>query len=60
MRAEMSAENLVLCLAVEMLAHPADIVQAIQEDKETLALVRKFGKGLASYEEVREAVSAIC
>lgn len=60
MRAEMSAENLVLCLAGEMLAHPADIVQAIQEDKKTLALVRKFGNGLASYEEVREAVSAIC
>lgn len=60
MKAEMSAENLVLCLAGEMLAHPADIVQAIQEDEETLALVRKFGKGEASYEEVRDAVSAIC
>ena len=60
MKAEMSAVNLIQCLAGDMFCHPADIVQAIQEDEETLALVRKFGKGLASYEEVREAVSAIC
>lgn len=56
----MSAVSLVSCLAGEMLADPALIVEAIKEDEEVLALVRQYGKGLASYEEVREAVSAIC
>ena len=51
---------LVRCLAGEMFAHPADIVEAIQEDQEVLSIVRKYGKGLISYEEVRDAVSAIC
>lgn len=56
----MSAEMLVRCLAGEMYALPEMIVEAIQEDQETLALVRRYGRGLATYEEVREAVSAIC
>jgi hypothetical protein len=56
----MSAEMLVRCLAGEMDSHPEMIVEAIQEDEETLALVRRYGRGLATYEEVREAVSAIC
>lgn len=56
----MSAEMLVRCLAGEMFSHPEMIVEAIQEDQETLALVRRYGRGLATYEEVREAVSAIC
>lgn len=56
----MSAEMLVRCLGGEMFAHPASIVEAIEQDSEVLALVRRYGKGLATYEEVREAVSAIC
>lgn len=56
----MSAPTLILCLAGEMDSLPALIVEAIQEDPDTLALVRRYGKGLATYEEVREAVSAIC
>ena len=56
----MSAPALIQCLAGEMDSLPALIVEAIQEDPDTLALVRRYGKGLATYEEVREAVSAIC
>ena len=56
----MSAVSLVSCLAGEMFADPALIVEAIREDEEVLALVRQYGKGHATYEEVREAVSAIC
>jgi hypothetical protein len=43
-----------------MFAYPGDVVDAIKEDSEVLALVRRYGKGLATYEEVRDAVSAIC
>lgn len=60
MKAEMSAVNLIQCLAGEMFYHPADVVQAIQEDEEVRALVRRYGRGEVSYEEVREAVNAIC
>ena len=56
----MSAEMLVRCLAGEMDSLPALIVEAIQEDEDTLALVRRYGKGEATYQEVLEAVSAIC
>ena len=56
----MTAEMLVRCLAGEMDSLPDLIVEAIQEDEEVLALVRRYGKGAATYEEVRDAVSAIC
>lgn len=56
----MSAVSLVSCLAGEMDSLPDLVLEAIQEDGEVLALVRQYGKGLATYEEVREAVSAIC
>jgi hypothetical protein len=60
MNKPMSAELLVMCLAGEMYAYPADIVEVIKEDKEVLSLVRQYGKGLATYEQIRDAVSAIC
>ena len=56
----MSAVSLVSCLAGEMDSLPDLVLEAIQEDEEVLALVRQYGKGLAAYEEVIEAVSAIC
>lgn len=56
----MSAVNLISCLAGELLTLPVLLVEAIKEDSETLAVVRRYGKGQASYEEVRDAVSAIC
>ena len=55
----MSAPDLIQCLAGELLTLPALLVEAIKEDSDTLALVRRYGKGQASYEEVRDAVNAI-
>lgn len=60
MTAPMSAPMLIQCLAGEMYSHPEMILEAIREDQDTLSLVRRYGRGLATYEEVREAVSAIC
>lgn len=60
MNKPMSATMLIECLAGEMLSYPALIVEAIQEDQETLSIVREYGKGLVTYEAVRDAVSAIC
>lgn len=55
----MSAPMLVQCLAGELYADPYIIVEMIKEEESVLALVRQYGKGLATYEEVRDAVSAI-
>lgn len=56
----MSAVSLISCLAGEIDSLPDLIVEAIKEDSEVLALVRQYGKGGATYQEVLEAVSAIC
>ena len=50
---------LVQCLAGELYADPHLLVEIIKEDESVLALVRQYGKGLATYEKVRGAVSAI-
>ena len=55
----MSAPMLVQCLAGELYADPHLLVEIIKEDESVLALVRQYGKGLATYEKVRGAVSAI-
>ena len=51
---------LIQCLAGELYAHPQMPVELIKEDQEVLTLVRSYGKGGATYQEVLEAVSAIC
>jgi hypothetical protein len=56
----MSAPMLIQCLAGELLADPALLVETIKEDDSALAIVRQYGRGRATYEEVRDAVSAIC
>jgi hypothetical protein len=42
-----------------MLTEPALLVEIIREDEEALAVVRQYGRGKASYEEVRNAVSCL-
>jgi len=59
MTAQMTAQNLIECLAGEMLTEPALLVEIIREDEEALAVVRQYGRGKASYEEVRNAVSCL-
>ena len=45
MNKPMSATNLIQCLTGELLTDPALLVETIKEDGETLALVRRYGKG---------------
>lgn len=56
----MSAPDLISCLAGELLTDPALLVETIKEDDTALAIVRQYGRGQITYEEVRDAVSAIC
>lgn len=56
----MSAPDLIQCLSWDLLTDPALLVETIREEESALALVRKYGRGEASYIEVREAVSAVC
>jgi len=56
----MSAPDLIQCLAGELLTDPALLVETIREEESALAIVRQYGRGQISYEEVRDAVSAIC
>ena len=55
----MSAVMLIQCLAGELLADPALLVETIKEDKATLTLVRQYGKGEADYARVLERVSEL-
>lgn len=59
MNKPMSAVMLIQCLAGELLADPAILVEAIKEDSDTLALVRQYGKGEANYSSVLAKVSEI-
>ena len=56
----MSAPNLIQCLAGELLTDPALLVETIKEDDNALAIVRQYGRGQITYEEVLNAVTAIC
>lgn len=56
----MSAVSLISCLAGELYTDPALLVESIKEEESVLSLVRAYGKGGATYQEVLEAVSAIC
>ena len=60
MNKPMSAPMLIQCLAGELYTDPALLVETIREEESALAIVRKYGKGSATYQEVLEAVSAIC
>lgn len=60
MNKPMSAPDLIQCLAGELLTDPALLVETIREEESTLAIVRQYGRGQISYEEVRDAVSVIC
>ena len=59
MKKPMSATNLIQCLAGELLTDPALLVETIKEDGETLALVRRYGKGEEDYATVLAKVSEL-
>lgn len=60
MNRPMSAPDLIQSLAGELLTDPALLVETIREDDTALAIVRQYGRGQITYEEVLGAVSAIC
>jgi hypothetical protein len=60
MKKPMSAENLILCLCGELFTDPNGLVDLIKEDEETRAIVRLYGQGKATYDQVLKKVTAIC
>jgi len=60
MNKPMSATNLIQCLAGELLTDPGLLVETIKEDDSALAIVRQYGRGQITYQEVLNAVTAIC
>lgn len=52
----MSAVNLIQCLAGEMLVDPALMVETIKEDQDLLRVVRSYGAGDFTYEQVLDTV----
>jgi hypothetical protein len=59
MNKPMTAPMLIQCLAGELLTDPALLVETIKEDGETLALVRRYGKGEEDYATILEKVSEL-
>ena len=56
----MSAPMLIQCLAGELYTDPALLVESIKEEESVLSIVRAYGRGEETYQNVLEAVSAIC
>ena len=59
MNKPMSAPDLIQCLAGELLTLPALLIEAIKEDEDTLATVRRYGKGEEDYATVLDKVSQL-
>ena len=55
----MSAPMLVQCLAGEFYCDPYLLVEAIKEEESALVIVRQYGKGLASYDQVKAKIAEI-
>lgn len=55
----MSAPDLIQCLAGELYTDPGLLVEIVKEDEETLALVRRYGKGEEDYAAVLAKVSEL-
>lgn len=52
----MSAVSLIQCLAGEMLVEPALMVETIKEDEDLLRVVRSYGAGDFTYEQVLDTI----
>jgi len=52
----MSAVNLIQCLAGEMLVDPALMVETIKEDQDLLRVVRSYGAGDFTFEQVLDTI----
>ena len=52
----MSATNLIQCLAGELLVDPAILVETIKEEEDLLRVVRSYGYGDFTYEQVMDTI----
>jgi hypothetical protein len=52
----MSAVMLVQCLAGELLVDPALLVETIKEEEDLLRVVRSYGAGDFTYEQVLDTI----
>jgi len=52
----MSATDLVLCLSGDLLVDPALLVETIKEDQDLLRVVRSYGAGDFTYEQVLDTI----
>ena len=52
----MSAPNLIQCLAGELLVDPALLVETIREEEELTRLVRSYGAGDFTYQQVKDTL----
>jgi hypothetical protein len=52
----MSAPDLIQCLAGELLVDPALLVETIREEEELTRLVRSYGAGDFTYEQVKDTL----
>lgn len=55
----MSAVNLIACLSGELLVDPALLVETIKEDQDLLRVVRSYGAGDFTYEQVLDILKDI-
>ena len=52
----MSAPNLIQCLAGELLVDPALLVETIREEEDLTRLVRSYGAGDFTYDQVKDTL----
>ena len=52
----MSAKDLILCLSGELLVDPALLVETIREEEDLTRLVRSYGAGDFTYEQVKDTL----
>jgi len=53
----MSATNLILCLSGEMEIDPGLIVETIKEDPDLMRVIRSYGAGDFTYEQVLDTLA---
>jgi hypothetical protein len=52
----MNIKDLILCLSGELLVDPALLVETIREEEELTRLVRSYGAGDFTYEQVKDTL----
>jgi hypothetical protein len=53
----MSATNLILCLSGEMEIDPGLIVETVKEDPDLMRVIRSYGAGDFTYEQVSNTLA---